>query len=660
MAAHIEDYAIIGDTETAALVSRHGSLDWFCAPRFDSTACLAGLLGDDDDGSWTMHPVAADVTIERQYRADTLVLETVFTTATGSVAVIDFMPIRGMVVPGLPDDRNHGSAAGSVRDDGAERRTDGRLVRHPAIVRVVEGRTGTVTMHTSVAVRFDYGDIVPWVRAAEGGFIAVAGADGVIVRSSVELEGADYRHEATFEIRAGERERFTMAWFPSHQPPPPPFEADGSLVVTQKWWEQWSSECSYEGEWRDAIVRSLITLKALTYEPTGGIVAAATTSLPEWIGSVRNWDYRYCWLRDATFTLKALLEAGYEDEAAAWSDWLRRAVAGSPDKMQIMYGVGGERRLTEYEIEWLDGYEGSAPVRIGNAASGQFQLDVFGEVMDMFLTAETEQVGHVNHHGHPGTGLPADAVEIARFLVEHVARVWREPDDGIWEVRGPRRHFVHSKVMAWVAIDRWVRLIDALGLDDDPAPWQAVRDEIHADVCTHGFNEQVGAFTQYYGATNLDASMLIAGLSGFLPADDPRLVSTIEAIERSLLRDGFVLRYETDAVPAEPDAGATGWVPQSESRDPSKTGSATTVDGLPPGEGAFLLTTFWLVDSYVLIGRLDDARALFERLLALRNDVGLLAEEVDPASGRFLGNFPQAFPHIGLMSSAFNLGRALA
>jgi GH15 family glucan-1,4-alpha-glucosidase len=506
-------------------------------------------------------------------------------------------------------------------------------------------------MHVSGKIRMDYGVIVPWVRAHGKGFTSVAGADGVVMHSEIDLRGHRMQHDATFTATEGERTRFSLTWFPAHSQPPDPFDIDASLRVTESWWRTWAAKCTFTGPWQDAIERSLVTLKGLTYAPTGGIVAAPTTSLPEWIGSVRNWDYRYCWLRDATFTLKALLDAGFGDEAAAWSEWLRRSVAGSPELMQIMYGVGGERRLVEFQIDSLPGYEGSAPVRVGNAASGQFQLDVFGEVMDMFLTAELYQIDHVTPTGDRGQGLPDDSVDIARFLVDHVREVWREPDDGIWEVRGPRRHFVHSKVMAWVAVDRWVQIIERCELTDDAGPWRELRDEIHADVCANGYDETIGSFTQSYGSTLLDASLLILGLVGFLPPDDPRLIGTIEAIEATLVQDGFVLRYQTEA-PVVDDA------PLDERAAGEDAAPVLGVDGLPPGEGAFLLTTFWLVDALVVIGRVDDARALFERLVALRNDVGLLSEEYDPAAGRMLGNFPQAFSHIGLVNSAFRLRRA--
>ncbi len=656
MAARIEDYALIGDTGTAALVSRQGSIDWFCAPRFDSGACLAALLGSRRHGQWAMAPVGVCDGIERRYRGDTLVLETVFTTPTGAVAVIDFMPVRVA-----------GSGSSGVRGSAGGRETA------PTIVRIVEGRAGTSTMRTELALRFDYGSIVPWVQAleAEGGapfgFRAVGGADGLVVHADVELTPSELHHSAVFTVAAGERRTFTLSWFASHLPSPAAIDAVAVLAETERWWQDWADHCTYEGPWRAEVRRSLLTLKGLTYAPTGGIVAAATTSLPEWIGSVRNWDYRYCWLRDATFTLTALIDAGHTEEAMAWSDWLRRAIAGSPEKMQIMYGVAGERRLDEYEVDWLPGYEASAPVRVGNAASGQFQLDVYGEVMDMFWTTAARDLPQTSAVSGRHDGLPPDAIDLARMLADHVRTVWRQPDDGIWEVRGPRQHFVHSKVMAWVAIDRWVRLVEHLELEDDPAPWRALADEIHADVCGFGYDGGLGAFTQYYGSGSLDASVLMMGLVGFLPPTDPRLVTTIDAIARTLLVDGFVRRYETSRTVAagpvglyesEDGAGLAGGA--DDAGDAGDFGDApATVDGLPPGEGSFLLTTFWLVDCYVLLGRLDEATALFERLVALRNDVGLLAEEFDPAGGRLLGNFPQAFSHVGLVNSAFNLHSAL-
>jgi len=464
-----------------------------------------------------------------------------------------------------------------------------------------------------------------------------------VLHSTVVTHGRDLTTFAGFEVSAGTEESFVLSWFPSHEPPPAPPEVDRALDSTERWWRSWAELCTATGPWRDAVVRSLLTLKALTYEPTGGIVAAATTSLPEWIGSVRNWDYRYCWLRDATFTLNALMDNGYRAEATDWSEWLRRAVAGSPDKLQIMYGVAGERRLQEYELPWLEGYEGSRPVRIGNGASGQFQLDVYGEVMDMmFHTAEALE-----------KPLPEDSWALCRMLVEHVAKVWRDPDDGIWEVRGPRRHFVHSKVMAWLAVDRWVKLCELERPAEPLARWRRLRDEIHDEVCQNGWNAEIGSFTQYYGCDELDASLLMLALVGFLPPDDQRIVATIEAVERELLVDGFVRRYRTEARhPRDPVADADRDAGGAED-------GTTTVDGLPPGEGSFLLTTFWLVDNLVLIGRVDEAREIFERLLGLRTDVGLLSEEYDPVAGRMLGNFPQAFSHVGLVNSAANLERGL-
>ncbi len=608
MSSRIEDYALIGDARTVALVGRDGSIDWWCAPRFDSAACFAALLGGLRNGRWIISPDQRVTSVERRYRPETLVLETLFTTTHGRAVVIDFMP----------------------RHD----------LEHPAIVRIVRGLEGRVRFGSEVVARFDYGSLVPWARHHDGGVEARGGADGVVLHASVQTVGRDLTTFAELEVGPGDEESFALVWFPSHEDPPPAPDVDAALDSTERWWKDWASACTVSGPYREAVLRSLLTLKALTYEPTGGIVAAATTSLPEWIGSVRNWDYRYCWLRDATFTLNALIENGHRDEALSWSEWLRRAVAGSPDKLQIMYGVAGERRLDERVLGWLPGYEGSAPVRIGNAASDQFQLDVYGEVLDMmFHTAEALE-----------EPLPDDSWDLGRMLVEHVADVWREPDDGIWEVRGPRRHFVHSKVMAWVAVDRWVRLCEAERPDEPLQRWRGLRAEIHAEVCERGWNAAVGAFSQYYGSDQLDASLLMMALVGFLEPDDPRIVATVDAIQRELVVDGFVLRYRTDVQhPPEPVAD-----------QPARHGDAavtTTIDGLPPGEGSFLLTTFWLVDNLVLLGRHDEARRTFERLLALRNDVGLLSEQYDHRAGRMLGNFPQAFSHVGLVNSAANLER---
>lgn len=614
MPSLLEDYGLISDTQTCALVSESGSIDWLCMPRFDSGACFAALLGTPSHGRWRIRPVDEVVSTSRRYRGDTLVLETVFTTATGSVAVIDFMPIRGTTDP-------------------------------PVLVRIVEGREGAVEMGLALAVRFDYGNIVPWVRQTDDGHCAIGGADAVTVRTPIALQGKDLTTVAVFNVDRGVRVPFTACWHPSHLPAPADVDASAALDETERFWTEWASRTEYDGEYADEVKRSLLTLKGLTYDPTGGIVAAATTSLPEFIGGVRNWDYRYTWLRDATFALNALLDAGYVGEADKWIHWLRRAVAGNPDDLQIMYGVGGERRLTELELPWLPGYEGSAPVRIGNGASGQFQLDVFGEVLDMLHTAATMADRFEASHFTP------DTRNLVRSIVEHVERVWVAPDDGIWEIRGPRRHFVHSKVMAWVAVDRWVKIIELFDLDDEPVEhWRDLRDEIHRRVCKKGYNAGVGAFTQYFGSNELDASCLMIGLVGFLPPTDPRLIGTIEAIQRDLVVDGFVLRYKTNVEAAADDKAG-------EQQAQDKGAVAATVDGLPPGEGSFLLTTFWLVDSLVLLGRHDEARVLFERLLSLRNDLGLLSEEYDTGASRLVGNFPQAFSHIGVVNSAANLSR---
>jgi GH15 family glucan-1,4-alpha-glucosidase len=591
-----------------------------CVPRFDSPACFAALVGSANNGRWKIAPLAEATKIERRYRGDTLVLETEFTTADGTIAIIDFMPIR-----------------------------EGDL----SVVRIVEGRAGSVAIGLTLTIRFDYGSIVPWVEGhgaepsteADHVITAVGGADSLTLHSPVPLKGEDLSTIAVAKVEAGDRLSFILTWHESHLQAPDSFDAEASLQATEQWWADWSSQCTYDGRYYDDVKRSLLTLKGMTYLPTGGIVAAPTTSLPEFIGGVRNWDYRYCWLRDATFALNALLDAGYSDEAEGWIWWLRRAVAGNPGDLQIMYGVGGERRLTELELPWLTGYEHSAPVRIGNGASGQFQLDVFGEVLDMLHTAT--MAGHI-----PTDHFTPDTLNLVRSIVAHVEKVWVAPDDGIWEIRGPRRQFVHSKVMAWVAIDRWVQMIEMLELDDEPIEhWRELRDQIHGAVCDEGYNEEVGSFTQFFGSTDLDASLLMIGLVGFLPPSDHRLVGTIEAVQRELLVDGFVLRYRTEVGAGPVDASG------QEEAD-TKGAVSDTIDGLPPGEGSFLLTTFWLVDSLVLIGKVDEATELFEKLLALRNDVGLLAEEYDTASGRMVGNFPQAFSHIGVINSAANLSMA--
>ena len=584
----IEDYALIGDCETAALVSRGGSIDWLCFPRFDSHACFAALLGTPEHGRWLLAPAGPVTAVRRWYRGDTAVLETELTTADGVVSLLDFMPIRS----GLPD-----------------------------LVRIVVGRRGRVAMRMELVIRFDYGSVVPWVRRVPGGISAVAGPDGLLLRTPVPLRGEDFRTVADFDVDEGEEIGFDLTWFPSHQEARQELDPHEALRDTETWWTEWAAQCTVTGPWRDAVMRSLITLKALTYRPTGAIVAAPTTSLPERFGGMRNWDYRYCWLRDATFTLLALMSAGYTDEAAAWRDWLVRAVAGRPEQIHIMYGIGGERRLTELELAWLPGFEASSPVRIGNAAHAQFQLDVFGEVLD------------ATHQGWK-RGVPHDdnAWRIDTALVNFLESAWREPDEGIWEVRGPRRHFTHSKMMAWVAMDRAVKGIEQFGLEGPVDRWRAIRDAIHQEVCARGYDATQKAFVQFYGSPLLDASLLMMPLVGFLPVSDPRVRGTIEAIERHLARDGFVSRYQT----------------------------TPEVDGLPSGEASFLLCSFWLVDCLELVGRHDDATRLFDRLLSIRNDVGLLAEGYDTDQRRLAGNFPQAFSHVGLINSALNLSRRRA
>jgi GH15 family glucan-1,4-alpha-glucosidase len=585
MTPRIEDYALIGDLQTAALVERGGSIDWLCFPRFDSAACFAALLGDSGNGRWLVAPQAGGTT-SRGYRGDTFVLETTWENDEGAIRVIDFMPPRGQA---------------------------------PDVVRIVEGVRGRVAMRSELVIRFDYGHVVPWVRRADRATIAIAGPDALSFRTPAHTRGQNMRTVSTFAVEEGERVPFVLTWFPSHEGIPREIDADQALADTEEFWSEWCGTCSAEfpEEWRPVVRRSLLVLKALTYQPTGGIVAAPTTSLPERIGGVRNWDYRYCWLRDATLTLLALLHGDFEEEAAAWRAWLLRSVAGTPDDLQIMYGVAGERRLTEFEVPWLAGYEGSAPVRIGNAASEQLQIDVFGEVLDALYQARIH-----------GLEITKSAWELQRVLLEYLERLWSEPDDGIWEIRGERRHFVHSKVMAWVAFDRAVRSIETQGLDGPVDQWRELRDVIHRDVCERGFDPELGCFVQSYGSKELDASLLLMPLVGFLPADDPRMRATIEAIERDLVQGGFVLRYRTH------ESG---------------------VDGLPPGEGVFLPCSFWLVDCFELLGRHDEALALFERLIGLANDVGLLSEEYDPNARRLLGNFPQAFTHLALVNSSFNV-----
>ena len=585
MALPIEDYGIIGDLHTAALVGRDGSIDWLCLPRFDSAACFAKLLGDEDHGSWKLAPKGSHGASHRHYRGDTLVLESEFVTDEGTVRVIDCMPIRQ---------------------------------RHPEVVRLVEGVRGKVTMEMVLTIRFGYGQIVPWVRRIDGTLNAIAGPDGLSLWSPVECHGRDLSTVAEFTVTEGQTVPFSLTWFPANEEPPRPIDAVYAIQDTELWWTDWASQCTYDGDYREAVVRSLITLKALTYEPTGGIVAAATTSLPETLGGTRNWDYRFCWLRDATLTLESLMRGGFYQEAMAWRNWLLRATAGDPSQMQIMYGAAGERRLDEWEVDWLPGYEGSAPVRIGNAAAGQFQLDVYGEVMSALYESESAD--------NPSDGA---GWQFQLSLMDFLRDGWREPDDGIWEVRGPRRHFTHSKVMAWVAIDRAIKTAEEYGREGPIDQWKEVRQEIHDQVCDQGFNASIGSFTQYYGSDQLDASLLMIPLVGFLPASDPRVRGTIEAIERDLVDGGFVLRYRT-----------------------AETGD---VDGLTGREGAFLACSFWLADCLSLLGREHDARQLLDRLLGLRNDLGLLAEEYDPVAGRLVGNFPQAFSHVSLVNSAAKL-----
>jgi GH15 family glucan-1,4-alpha-glucosidase len=580
----IEDYGLIGDTHTAALVGCNGSIDWLCLPRFDSDACFARLLGDERNGYWRIAP-AAEHSSSRRYRGDTLVLETEFETADGVIHVIDCMPIR---------------------EDS------------PQVIRVVSGVRGQVALRMDLVMRWGYGSMVPWVRRVDNMLCAVAGPDALALWTPVETRGENMTTVAEFTVAAGEHLPFVLTWYPSHESPPRPVDARYAIYDTEAWWQEWAATCSYRGEWRDAVLRSLITLKALTYHPTGGIVAAATTSLPETLGGERNWDYRYCWLRDATLTLEALMRGGYYDDATAWRDWLLRAVAGDVSKLQIMYGPAGERRLDEWEVPWLSGYADSTPVRVGNAASGQFQLDVYGEVLSAM-------------HGSCAVGNPLSdsAWDLQQALVAFVVDNWDKPDEGIWEVRGPRRHFTHSKVMAWVAVDRAIRTVEEFGEQGPVDTWRELRARIHDDVIDQGFNPQVGAFTQYYGSDALDAALLMIPLVGFLPATDPKVRSTVEAIERDLTEDGFVLRYRSE--------------------------DSSAVDGLHGQEGAFLACSFWLADCLEQIGRHDDARALFERLIALRNDLGLLAEEYDVHAGRQVGNFPQAFSHVSLVNAAYNL-----
>ncbi|MFD7511246.1 glycoside hydrolase family 15 protein [Streptomyces sp. NPDC059853] len=593
VAGRIEDYALIGDMQTAALVCRDGSADWLCLPRFDSHAVFAGLLGTDEHGFWRIGPahgkdVPPPPATRRRYRGDSLILESEWDTTRGTVRVTDFMPPRGSDAPQL--------------------------------VRIVEGVSGRVPMRSVLRMRFSYGWVVPWVHKVDDRTVAVAGPDSVWLDTEADTYGKNLTTYSDFTVAPGDRIAFTISWQPSHKEPPPVPQPEEALTTTEEFWREWVSHCTYHGPYREAVIRSLITLKALTYAPTGGIVAAPTTSLPEEIGGSRNWDYRYTWLRDAAITLSSLLRTGYHEEARAWREWLLRAVAGDPQNLQIMYGVAGERELSEAELSWLPGYENSQPVRIGNGAAGQLQLDVYGEV------TEALHLGHM-------TGLARNdhanllQLKLIRYLEDH----WNEPDEGIWEVRGPRRHFVHSKVMAWVAVDRTVKLIESGEVDGPLERWRDLRDEIHRDVCEHGYDKERNTFTQSYGSRELDASLLLIPQMGFLPPDDKRVIGTIEAIQRELSTlDGFILRYPT-------------------------AGEEAGVDGLEGDEGAFLACSFWLADDLAMIGRVDEARKLFERLLSLRNDLGLLAEEWDPRRQRQVGNFPQAFSHVPLIDTALRL-----
>jgi GH15 family glucan-1,4-alpha-glucosidase len=583
MASRIEDYALIGDCHSAALVARDGSIDWLCLPRFDSGACFAALLGTRENGRWQIAPAGEIRRITRRYRPATLILETTFETDTGSVTVVDFMPPR---------------------------------TREPRLDRIVKGQNGEVPMRMELIVRFDYGSIVPWVSRVDGALRAIAGPDTLVLHTPAKTHGEGLTTIADFTVRAGESVPFALAWHASHDPEPPEPDALRAETETAEWWTAWTSRCSHEGPWREAVVRSLITLKALIYAPTGGIVAAPTTSLPEKLGGIRNWDYRFCWVRDATFTLSTLMHSGYIDEAREWRSWLLRAVAGTPSQLNIMYGIAGERRLTELELDWLSGYEGSRPVRIGNAAHRQFQLDVFGEVSAAMHLA---RVGGLQSDEHGWS--------VQREFLGFLESAWKEPDEGIWEVRGPRRHFTHSKVMAWLAVDRMIASAEQFRLDGPIDSWKALRAAIHEDVCRNGYDADRGTFVQYYGSKAVDASLLMIAVTGFLPSNDPRVRGTIEAVQRDLMRDGLVRRYLTD--PA--------------------------VDGLPAGEGVFIPCTLWLAAALCTIGEHDEAQQLLERVLALTNDVGLLSEEYDPVLRRLVGNFPQALSHVALVSTALRL-----
>ena len=587
MPQRIEDYALIGDCETAALVGLNGSIDWLCWPRFDSDACFAAVLGNADHGRWLIGPVDPAARATRYYRGDTLILQTQFETADGVISVVDFMPPRS---------------------------------GQSNLVRLVRGERGTVAMRMELTVRFGYGARVPWVHRQDDGTLrAIAGADQAVLRTSIPLRGEDLKTVGDFTIGAGQEVAFTLTYAPSHLPPPDPVEPATALKATERFWSDWSGRARLEeGQWRKPVIRSLITLKALTYAPTGGIVAAATTSLPETLGGIRNWDYRFCWLRDATLSLLALMNAGYYEEAGAWREWLLRAVAGVPAQAQIMYSITGENRLTEWEIDWLPGYEGAKPVRIGNGAHGQIQIDVYGEVMDALYQAQ-----------RGGLASSADAWALQQAFLAHLAEIWREPDRGVWESRRPPRHFTFSKVMAWVAFDRGAKIAKEFRLEGPVERWSEVAKEIHDDVCANGYDRELGSFVQSYGSKWLDGSLLLIPTTGFLPLDDPRIAGTVRAIEGRLLKDGFVMRHD----PAEVETG------------------------LAHGEGAFLACSFWLADAMVLLGREEEGKRLFNRLLSVRNDVGLLSEEYDVPTKRLVGNFPQAFSHIALVNTAHNLAR---
>jgi GH15 family glucan-1,4-alpha-glucosidase len=581
--ARIEEYALLGDMQTAALVSREGSIDWCCFPRFDSGACFAALLGGPEHGRWKLAPTGEVRRSERRYLPDTMILETIHETNEGVVRVLDFMPPRGVA---------------------------------PDIVRIVEGIRGRVTMRSELVIRFDYGRIVPWVQRVDHSRLAIGGPDAICLRTPTDIHGEDMTTVSNFSVEPGERVPFVMTWFPSHEALPDTVDAEEALAETESYWREWSGGCRYHGDYHEEVIRSLQVLKALTYHPTGGIVAAPTTSLPERIGGVRNWDYRYCWLRDATLTIVAMLGANYHEVAESWRNWLLRAIAGDPADVQIMYGIAGERRLDERELEWLPGYENSRPVRIGNAASGQLQLDVYGELLEAaYLTIR---------HGVEGSEF---GWAVIRHLLSWLEEGWRQKDAGIWEVRGPNRHFTHSKVMAWVAFDRAVKMHEEFGRDGPVERWRQLRDEIKAEVLDKGWSERKQAYSQSYGSDDLDASLLLMPIVGFLPATDPRFASTVEAIRRELSVDGLLLRYR----------------------------EAENVDGLPAGEGIFLACSFWLVEVLTMQGKVDEARALFERLLSLSNDLGLLSEEYDVKAGRQLGNFPQAFSHLALVEAAMEL-----